>query len=259
MRIEHAGDAANRAAGGWQEAASVEAGRIARRIAIGPDGATAPAVIQADTVRISAEARAVAPGALHAGAGGPPAPGDVIGAVRAVLMAGTPAEVRGAVERLGAVLRRSTPMGKDILSEPPGRLLRVAAMSVAAVEVACGGSASRVMRAANLVRALAAPLPGEVLAGERLLERAGAALYLAAGWRAMEGDATWPAVMPAAAGETGELPAALLSLAGAPGHRRRSRGRGKPGGRGLAGGDGDGSGADSPGQTEVDREPRGFV
>ena len=258
MRIGDAGDAAIRAALGWREGAPVEAARIARRLGIGPDGATAPAVIQADTVRVSAEARAVFLGAMHADAGRTPAPGELIAAVRAVVAAGSPAEVRAAVERLGAVLRgaRVASPGEVFPGERSARLLRLAEVSVAAVAAARGGSATRAMRAANVVRALATPVPGEVLAPERLLERAAAAVYLAAGRLAAEAGAIEPSAGP---GEAGELPAALLSLAGAPVRGRRRSDRRERGRRGRTRTGGDDGGADVPGQAEADREPRAFV
>lgn len=261
MRIEHAGESVAGGFWGRQETASVEAARIAGRLAMGPDGATAPAVLQADTVRISAEARAVLQRAAHEAGRGAPLPGEVIAAVRAVVMADSAVEVRTAVERLGAVLRRArvAPPGPTRDGVQAARLLRLASVSAAAMEASRGGSATWSMRAASLVRALTAPQPGEAIAGERLLERAGAALYLAAGRLAVEAAGTEPLMAQVTPVKAGELPAALLSLAGAPERGRRRFGRRERDHVRRARRSGDDGDAGTPGPTEVDREPPRFV
>ncbi len=244
---------------GWQGPAPAEAARVAARLAIGPDGATAPAVLQADAVRISAEARALLRGGAQTAGDQEPLPAEVIGAMRAVLTALSPAEARAALEQLGALLRR-------VPGEPPwpagsgarhGRLMRLANLAMAAI------AAGRAGRAAGLVRALTGPLPGEASDGDLLLERAAAALYLAAGRvarEASEGSDSGPGVARMVGREPGELPPALLSLAGAPGRGRRAtnqRGRGKPGRTrdGRLAGEQENAG---PGEV-LDRDARCFV
>lgn len=240
---------------GWQGPAPAEAARIAARLAIGPDGATAPAVLQADAVRISAEARALLRGGAQTAGSQEPLPAEVIGAVRAALTAVSPAEARAAVEQLGAVLRR-------VPGEPPGpagigaghvRLMRLADLAMAAI------AAGRAGRAAGLVRALTAPQPGDAASADLLLERAAAALYLAAGRVARDGRDGRPGFAQVEGREPGELPAALLSLAGAPGRARRAssqRGRGKPG-RSRDGRPG--AEQENAGPGVLDRDARWFV
>lgn len=240
---------------GWQGPAPAEGARIAARLAIGPDGATAPAVLQADAVRISAEARALLRGGAQTAGGQGPLPAEVIGALRAVLMAVSPAEARAAVEQLRALLRRvpGEPPGPAGSGDRHGRLMRLADLAMAAT------AAGRAARAAGLVRALTAPQPNDAASADLLLERAAAALYLAAGRVARDGSDSGPGVAQVAGGKPGELPAALLSLAGAPGRGRRAsnqRWRSKPG---RSRDDRLAAEQETGGPGVLDRDPRWFV
>lgn len=209
---------------GRREAMVGELRQMVERLNAAPAGATPPAAATADSVRISAEARAAMNGLLPApGEGRGVSPGQLIAAMRAVLTAGTPGAKAAAVESLG-------------------HLVRTLAANFPARNTSPFRGFPIDDQAAALVRVLAIPRPNEppdvaavvamvrglFIAGpdgappEAALQRAALAIFLAAA--RMESTLN-PAAVPAAhypQPAPAEFPAALLGhLVRPPGRRPR--------------------------------------
>lgn len=217
-----------------RETLVAEASRVARGLAAGPDGATPPAVAQVDTVRISAEARAV----LNALTGPPgkslPGPDAIMAAIRQILEAGTARDVLEGVLGLAGLVGRlgESPGGPGPRWRDATFFERLAAAAIRGLEQAgVNPTPVAVARVGALIRALVGE--AQAAGGGPGLERSALALYLAAtrgpAAARMAGD---PGARGAAAtrGE-GQLPAALHSLAGGgapagPTRTRRQRARG---------------------------------
>lgn len=226
MQIGDLHESVTRDATARREAMVGQIRQMVERLNVAPPGAIPPAAAQADTVRISPEARQAMnslAGAAH-GSGGA-SPGQVIAAIRAVLVAGTPESAALAAARLGELVR-------NIVATFPARssgplqgypIDDRAADLVRALLPAAGQSSPPPATVAAMVRALFVGQAENDAPPEATPQRAALAIFLAATRVAAEGAP--PGTSPAFAetqARTGDLPAALLGHLVPPEKRARS-------------------------------------
>ncbi len=228
MQIGDTQEAATRDVAARREAMVGQLRQLVDRLNVAPAGAIPPAAIQADTVRISPEARQAMNSLAGAGqASGGASPNQVIAAIRNVLLAATPQASAAATTRLAELVR-------NIVSTFPVRGAaslrgypiddRAADLVRALLPPAPGGAAPEPPAIASLVRSLFAGHGGAEAPPEAALQRAALAIFLAATRTAAEPVAT-PLSQPAAEQQAAprEFPAALLGHLAPPGEPRRTR------------------------------------
>lgn len=205
---------------GRREAMVGELRQLVERLNTAPAGAVPPAAATADSVRISAEARAAMNGLSAQGEGRGVSPGQLIAALRAVLTAGTPAARAAAVESLGHLVR-------TLAANFPARMTGTfrgfpiddqAAALVRLLAIPQPGRPPDAASVVALVRSLFVAVPDGP--PEAALQRAALAIFLAAA--RMEVGTNPSATLVTPEGVPAEFPAALLGhLVRPPGRRSR--------------------------------------
>ena len=214
MQISDSHESVTRDASARREAMVGQLRQLVERLNVAPGAAVPPAAVEVDTVRISPEARRAmnslsAPGQPPGGA----SPGQVIAAIRAVLLAASPDAAAAATARLAELVR-------TIVTTFPARTATSlrgypiddhAANLVRALLPPAGGAAPEAPAIAAFVRSLFAGHAGADAPPEAALQRAALAIFLAS-TRAAYDSAPDAAALPdlALPAAPRELPAALL-------------------------------------------------
>lgn len=236
MQIGDSHESITRDASARREAMVGQIRQLVERLNVAPGAAIPPAAIEVDTVRISPEARQAMNSLAATGqtAGGA-SPGQVIGAIRAVLLASNPEASAAATARLAELVR-------NIVTTFPARTTTTlrgypvddhAAYLVRALLSPPPGGAPEPPAIAALVRSLFAGQAEGDAPPEAALQRAALAIFLAATRTAADAAAPSPIPAPGAEAQTQprDLPAALLGHLAQPGGRKPAPGtrRRRPG------------------------------